>query len=212
MYQSAVRTTELVDNMLHFTRGRLGGGMGLNRIPDAPLRETLDHVIGELKTAWPDRVVQAHFALMEPVDCDPDRIDQLCSNLLSNAPTHGAQAQPIRVEATSSGGVFELSVANGGAPIPDEAVPHLFKPFSRGKINQTSRASASDCTSQPRSRERIMGRCPSPPTPARPGSPSGCPSKQAPRGGNEIPDPASQRFYGEGLGQHVRAWVKVPVA
>ena len=134
MYQSAARMTELVDNMLDFTRARLGGGIGLNRIPDAPLRDTLELVVSELRTAWPDRVIETHFALTVPVDCDPDRIDQLCSNLLSNALTHGAPAQPIRVEATSSGGRFELSVTNGGAPIPDEAVPHLFKPFSRGKI------------------------------------------------------------------------------
>ena len=41
--------------------------------------------------------------------------------------THGAPGQPIRVQATASGGSFELSVANGGDPIPPRAMERLFQ-------------------------------------------------------------------------------------
>ena len=61
------------------------------------------------------------------------RLAQLASNLLSNAVTHGAPDQPIRFEATSNGGLFTLSVANAGEPIPEEARSHLFQPFFRGE-------------------------------------------------------------------------------
>jgi signal transduction histidine kinase len=38
---------------------------------------------------------------------------------------------PIKVKARTDGGVFELSVVNSGDPIPEAALPNLFKPFYR---------------------------------------------------------------------------------
>ena len=133
MQKSTVRMAELVSNMLDFARVRLGGGIGLSRTADAPLAESLGQVLGELRAIWPERTIETQFAFDEPVDCDPDRIAQLCSNLLSNALTHGADSRPIRLAARSGGGMFELSVANAGAPISPAAIADLFKPFSRGK-------------------------------------------------------------------------------
>jgi hypothetical protein len=41
----------------------------------------------------------------------------------------------MRVLATTSEGVFKLSVANSGAPIPPFAIKRLFQPFARGGGN-----------------------------------------------------------------------------
>ncbi|WP_159998148.1 GAF domain-containing sensor histidine kinase [Roseomonas sp. 18066] len=132
MQQSVLRMSELVSNMLDFARVRLGGGIGLNRVADADLAGTLRQVVGELGVVWPERRIGLRLELTEPVECDPARIGQLCSNLLSNALTHGPDAAPIRVEASAAGGVFTLSVANDGPPIPPATIGQLFKPFSRG--------------------------------------------------------------------------------
>jgi len=40
------------------------------------------------------------------------------------------------VKAKSAEGVFELSVTNGGEPIPEIAKEKLFQPFFRGEIRQ----------------------------------------------------------------------------
>ncbi len=45
-----------------------------------------------------------------------------------------AVGKPIRVRAMAAGGVFELSVANAGDPIPPAAMERLFLPFSRGTL------------------------------------------------------------------------------
>ena len=134
MQKSTARMTELVSNMLDFARVRLGGGIGLSRVADAPLADAMSQVLGEVRAIWPERSIETHFALDQPVECDPARIAQLCSNLLSNALTHGADTRPIQLTARSGGGEFELSVANAGAPIPQAAIADLFKPFSRGKM------------------------------------------------------------------------------
>ena len=131
IHRSAARMAGLVDNVLDFARGRLGGGLSLTRDVHADLEPTLKQVIAELRTAWPDRVIESMFALNRPVTCDSARIAQLFSNLLANALAHGDPAGPVRVRAHSDASGFELSVANLGEPIPQDKVDHLFQPFSR---------------------------------------------------------------------------------
>jgi signal transduction histidine kinase len=131
MRKSVVRMTGLIDNILDFARGQLGGGIPVDRIPDAKLADALSQVVAELRTAWPDRVIETHFALNGPIVCDSARVAQLFSNLLANALTHGDPSRPVRAEARTEVGTFELSVANHGTPIPAEAAARLFQPFTR---------------------------------------------------------------------------------
>ena len=134
MHQSVSRMAGLIDNVLDFARGRLGGGLQLVRDEADPLEPMLEQVLSEVRTVWPERRIEAEMALEEAVSCDRVRIGQLFSNLLGNAMTHGAADQPVRIEAAAAGGVFELSVANGGEPIPEAARMRLFQPFFRGEV------------------------------------------------------------------------------
>jgi len=129
--KSVVRMAGLIANVLDFARGRLGGGLSIDRAVDADLETVLEQVIAELRTVWPDRVIESEFVLSRPVDCDSARIAQLLSNLLGNALAHGDPASPVWVQARSDDGSFELSVANLGEPIPPDTVDHLFQPFWR---------------------------------------------------------------------------------
>jgi sigma-B regulation protein RsbU (phosphoserine phosphatase) len=131
---SVVRAAGLIDNVLDFARGRLGGGLTLSRDADEPLEPVLRQVVSELRSLDPKRTVTAHYAIDEPVDCDRVRIGQLLSNLLGNALTHGAKSLPVRVSASTIGGRLEISVANGGAPISAKAMERLFHPFVRGEV------------------------------------------------------------------------------
>ncbi len=58
MHQSIARMSALIDNVLDFARGRLGGGITLTR-SRAPLEPVLRQVIDELQSAHPDRIVRA---------------------------------------------------------------------------------------------------------------------------------------------------------
>lgn len=129
---SVVRMVGIIDNLLDFARGRLGGGISISRTPEQ-LEPVLRQVIAELRSVAPDRAIEADFDLLDPVPSDPQRLGQLFSNLLGNALTHGAANAPVRVKATARDGVFELSVANAGTPIPESEMQSLFLPFSRGK-------------------------------------------------------------------------------
>jgi len=87
--RSAARMAGLIDNVMDFARGRMGGGLPLARVLDTRIESTLEQIIGEARVAWPERVIQFEFALSEPVSCDSARMGQMFSNLLANAITHG---------------------------------------------------------------------------------------------------------------------------
>ncbi len=131
---SATRMAGLIDNVMDFARGRLGGGLTLDRDAAQPVESMLRQVVAELQSNAPDRVIESRFALTAPVNCDRRRIGQLASNLLSNALTYGAVDKPIRIGATTTAGWFELFVANAGEPIPPAALENIFQPFSRGML------------------------------------------------------------------------------
>lgn len=135
MLQTTVmRMAGLIDNVLDFARGRLGGGITLDRDARRPLEPVLNQVIDELRLASPGREIDAEYAIDGPVDCDRARIGQLVSNLVGNALTHGASSKPVRVRAETRDGLFKLSVANAGDIIPEAAMPKLFEPFFRGDV------------------------------------------------------------------------------
>ncbi|WP_298873153.1 PAS domain-containing sensor histidine kinase [uncultured Bradyrhizobium sp.] len=130
---TVTRMSDLIDNILDFARGRLGGGITLHRAI-RPLEPVLEQVVDELRTASPQRVIETRFEIADPVNCDHTRIGQLASNLIGNALTHGARDMPVRVGAKTNGNEFEFWVANAGEPIPDSAMEKLFEPFFRGDV------------------------------------------------------------------------------
>jgi signal transduction histidine kinase len=130
--RSAQRISALVDDVVDFTRGRMGGGIALDLRREDNLNLVFEQVIAELRDIYPGREIDARLQPIGTLMCDPGRMGQLLSNLLKNALVHGAADHPIAVNASHAGGVFRLTVANAGPRIPDEVKRQLFKPFWRG--------------------------------------------------------------------------------
>jgi signal transduction histidine kinase len=134
MVQDSVRRMSgLIDNVMDFARGRLGGGLSLERKPNVDLERILRGVVAELQTGGQGRVIESDLHIGEKIDCDPRRIGQLVSNLLGNAIAHG-DGKPVRLCASTKDGVLELSVINAGEPIPPAIMENIFQPFTRGAI------------------------------------------------------------------------------
>jgi len=131
--RSAQRMHELIKNVMDFARVRLGGGILLDK-KLVSLTPLLAHVVDELKIIWPKREIITDFGADDLVECDPNRVTQLFSNLLANAITHGAQDKPVYVKTFLKDGVFELSVSNPGNPIPRDHIKKIFEPFTREDI------------------------------------------------------------------------------
>lgn len=134
---SVVRMSGLIDNVLDFARGRLGGGLSLQRNAAEPLEPVLRQVIEELRIGVPNRVIETDYDITHPISADRARIGQLFSNLVGNALTHGAADAPVRVRAKSDGQDFELVVSNAGPQIDQTAMERLFQPFFRGEVRHS---------------------------------------------------------------------------
>lgn len=131
MNASVDRMARLVSDVMDFARARLGGGWSLDKT-DADLVPVLEHAVNELRVTHPERVVVANFALPSPIYCDPARIEQMFSNLVSNAMKHGAPHAPVRIAAHAAANELEIAVANSGLQIPPETLRQIFRPFTRG--------------------------------------------------------------------------------
>lgn len=129
--RSCNRMAKLVDDLMDFARGRLGGGIPLDVREVSDLEADLRHVVSELQGAHSARVIHAAIDVDCGIHCDRSRVAQLLSNLLANALSHGAPDRPVHVNAASAAGTFTLSVTNEGDPIPPEKISRLFQPYSR---------------------------------------------------------------------------------
>lgn len=125
----ATRMAELIDDVMDFARGRLGSGLGMNIEPVTDLGYSLNNVIAELQHAYPGLDIENRIATINMIYCDRTRIQQLLSNLLGNAITHGSHDLPISVEACIDEVFLTLSVCNGGDIISPENLAKVFQPY-----------------------------------------------------------------------------------
>lgn len=128
--RSALRMAALVDDVVDFTRGRMGSGIAMN-LRDAEVGLTLEQVVDEMRGLYPQRLIEAAITPGLRLHCDPERIAQLLSNLLKNALVHGSAHTPVRVSASIAGARFVLAVANQGGELPQSVIDQLFKPYWR---------------------------------------------------------------------------------
>jgi len=98
-------------------------------------------VLDELRAVNPDRSIEllVHGELVGR--WDPHRLEQVVSNLVSNAVDHGDPESPVEVELDGAGDEVVLRVRNHGDPVPDEVLAHAFEPFHKGP-EETSRRSS----------------------------------------------------------------------
>jgi signal transduction histidine kinase len=125
------RMERMIDQLLDFARAR-NGAIQLARRP-VVLAALCREVIAEMRLAYPRRAL---WFAPGPADVcgewDPDRLAQVVRNLLSNALKHGDRESPVFLAIRDDGDAAELTVANRGAPIPEELRAHLYEPFRRG--------------------------------------------------------------------------------
>jgi sigma-B regulation protein RsbU (phosphoserine phosphatase) len=131
MAGSTDRATALIDDVLDFARGRLGGGIAIE-VGETELESVLQQVVGEIRAIAPTHEIEVHIDISQPVLCDGGRIAQLASNLLANSVTHGDPRKPVVFEASTSDSQFRISVGNAGKPISAKVRERLFSPFFRG--------------------------------------------------------------------------------
>jgi len=130
MFNSAKRMRRLIDDLIDFTRTRLGPGIPV-RVKQGNIAEVCAQVIDELRTAHPERGIAYEAPHQLDAIFDDSRIAQLLSNLAGNALQYGDPGMSVMVRLDGRGDQVELRVHNHGAPIPSAELPGIFDPMVR---------------------------------------------------------------------------------
>ena len=129
--RAAERMARMVAELLDFTRIAAGGGLPVERRP-IDLRDPIKEAVDDINVSHPQRV---HLVLPDhPVDgsWDADRIEQVVTNLVSNAFQYGAPDTAVQVQLRDEGEQAVVSVNNRGPIIRAADLPTLFDPFKKG--------------------------------------------------------------------------------
>lgn len=129
--RSVQRMSGLIDDVLDFARGRLGGGFDAELAPVHDVGQALEDVVDEARHASPGRALQVRIEAPPTMLANRRRLQQLVCNLLGNAVQHGAPELPMRLDAHVDGDDFVIAVTNGGEPIPPGHLDKVFHPFWR---------------------------------------------------------------------------------
>jgi signal transduction histidine kinase len=125
MINSGTQMSRLINNLLDFTRTRLGQTLPVNRL-EIDVAPVCHRVVAELATAYPDRTIELSCSECLRGSFDETRIGEMLSNLIANAIQHGHPATPITVTVSLEVDHMIFQVHNEGTPIPESALPTIF--------------------------------------------------------------------------------------
>ncbi|KAA3648094.1 MAG: HAMP domain-containing protein [Chloroflexi bacterium] len=93
----------------------------------------VNQVVGRFETQAKQKGIRLNFNSVEcpAIDVDPERIEQILTNLLHNALRHTPEKGIVRVKLECSQSQTKISVHDSGEGIPEESLPHLFERFYR---------------------------------------------------------------------------------
>jgi len=133
--------SRLVHQLLDISRFEAGGGK-------LDLRPTdLGHFLSDLESTFEVLSMQRgiHFRVVRTgplpteVVWDPDRINEVLGNLLSNAFKFTRKDGTVELDVQADGGQIRVTVSDTGAGIQPEQLPHIFRKFFKAD-NQHSAA------------------------------------------------------------------------
>jgi signal transduction histidine kinase len=129
VHHDADRVTRLVTELLDISRLETGRLVLRRQMVDlAPLAESVVEKVG---MAIPELECSVAFAADVPrVYADPDKVEQVLTNLVENAAKYGSP-KGMKVTGRRAADSVEVSVMDAGEGIPAEDLPRVFTKFFR---------------------------------------------------------------------------------
>jgi two-component system, OmpR family, sensor histidine kinase ResE len=139
IYDESLRMGRLVNDLLDLARMEAGHIM-LNKdsVPIMPFTERVANKF--LGIARENRVsinFESNVELQREMTMDPDRIEQVLTNLIDNAVRHTPEDGTVTVSLTEGKGGFLINVKDTGSGIPEEDLPFVFERFYKADKART---------------------------------------------------------------------------
>jgi signal transduction histidine kinase len=131
------RLARIVEDLLDLSRLERGLAPALSPRPVSPAEAIAAGV--EVFHGGTHRVVVECAAALPRALADPDALDRVLKNLVSNAIKYSPRGSTVRVVAHAVHGRVEIAVADEGRGIPADALPRLFEPYYRAPGSEGAR-------------------------------------------------------------------------
>ena len=127
--QTSARLAVLMEDLLDVSRLQ-GGQMPLRRRP-TELRTLVREAVARQQLQTSSHRFSVVTESVGSLQIDPDRIEQVVTNLLDNAVKYSPGGGAIRIELRRDGEGAALCVRDSGIGLPGEALERIFQPFGR---------------------------------------------------------------------------------
>jgi signal transduction histidine kinase len=125
--RSGKHMTQMVSDLVDFTRSRLGSDVPLVRLP-MDLGVTAREVIEEIEAALPGRLRLTKSGDLRG-SWDEADIKRALTNLIQNAVEHGTSGTPVTIAIVDAGEQVVFTVHNQGPAIPESERARIFEPL-----------------------------------------------------------------------------------
>ncbi len=126
--RSAASMSQMITDLLEYTRTRLGRGIEIKAVP-GDFSGLCRDVFEEVEAAHSDRAFIASIQPGLATRFDAARMRQVLTNLLTNAVQYGDPACPISLTVRQEGAEMMFAVRNRGQPISTDALQVIFDPL-----------------------------------------------------------------------------------
>jgi two-component system OmpR family sensor kinase/two-component system sensor histidine kinase BaeS len=143
IYDETIILNRLVKDLHELARAEAGRlNLNIQTVDLKPLIQRSAAMFGELTT---DKGITLKVSIPEtlpPVNADPDRVQQVMNNLLSNALRHTPACGNIDIQVepvpqNDNGAFNRISVIDSGSGIPSEYLPQVFTRFWRADTSRS---------------------------------------------------------------------------
>ncbi|MBC7842437.1 MAG: sensor histidine kinase [Gemmatimonadaceae bacterium] len=128
--RSTRRMSGMVDDLLDFTRTRIGSGLSITMM-NTDLGQLAQEAVDEARGAFPSRDFELRVAGNVTGNADGERMKQVLANLLCNAADYADPSSAIWTDVWGTDSEIRLAVSNGGTAISTEQMAVIFDPFKR---------------------------------------------------------------------------------
>jgi two-component system, OmpR family, sensor histidine kinase KdpD len=131
MRREARRLGRIVSDLLDLSRIERGLEPALCRIP-LKLEPTIEGTVDIFRQGTATHLISTECEPALPVvDADPDALERVLTNLISNAIKYSPNGSTVRVGARALDGGVAIVVTDAGRGIPAEALSRVFEPYYR---------------------------------------------------------------------------------
>ncbi|QAV27057.1 PAS domain-containing sensor histidine kinase [Neobacillus thermocopriae] len=137
IYDESLRMGRLVNDLLDLARME-AGHLTLHH-EQVPLKPYIERIIHKFQALAKEKGVHLLVEMNDEliVSFDPDRIEQVLTNLIDNALRHTDEGGEVRVIVDADEEVVRISVQDSGSGIPEEDLPFVFERFYKADKART---------------------------------------------------------------------------